>query len=320
MKKEKVPNLFVVGAQKSATTYLSTMISTHPNVYIPEVEEPHFFCRKKEVKKGKNYYTEKYYSEASKEKWKVDASTSYMVAPNAPKLIDEIINKKKKFIFVLRHPIDRITSAFTFHTNVHEMLEERSLREIYPNNGKLKKMNLKNVLKWEEEKVEGLKKSGHKKRNSWEKFGFPLRYFHASNYSSHIERYLNIFCRKQTCFLKFENVVNKDANEKVLNFLKIEPTKLFEEGKPKKNETVGYSEKTSRAIRSAKEVLKPIVPTCLQKMMVDVEDEILKKKPISYEFGSDTYCHLNQIFDEEIRKTADLTGLDLSDWLSKNHC
>lgn len=38
------PNFFIVGAPKCGTTALSKYLSEHPNIFISEVKEPHYFA------------------------------------------------------------------------------------------------------------------------------------------------------------------------------------------------------------------------------------------------------------------------------------
>jgi len=40
----RAPNFFVVGAQKSGTTGLAATLAEHPDVFMPAIKEPNFFC------------------------------------------------------------------------------------------------------------------------------------------------------------------------------------------------------------------------------------------------------------------------------------
>ena len=40
----RMPNLFIIGAQKSATTSLAAALSKHPDIFIGEIKEPNFFA------------------------------------------------------------------------------------------------------------------------------------------------------------------------------------------------------------------------------------------------------------------------------------
>jgi len=44
MMKHNWPNLFIVGAMKSGTTTLHNVLSRHPQVFMSEKKEPHFFA------------------------------------------------------------------------------------------------------------------------------------------------------------------------------------------------------------------------------------------------------------------------------------
>ena len=40
---DKVPNFFVIGAMKSATTSLYTYLDQHPEIFMTDIKEPMFF-------------------------------------------------------------------------------------------------------------------------------------------------------------------------------------------------------------------------------------------------------------------------------------
>ena len=56
-------NLFIVGAQRSGSTYLYNMLDGHPQVSMvhPVRPEPKFFMNEQLVAKGKDYYEETYF-------------------------------------------------------------------------------------------------------------------------------------------------------------------------------------------------------------------------------------------------------------------
>ena len=39
------PNFFIVGAPKCGTTALYEYLRPHPNVFMPEIKEPHYFAK-----------------------------------------------------------------------------------------------------------------------------------------------------------------------------------------------------------------------------------------------------------------------------------
>lgn len=322
---EKYPNLFLIGAQKSATTSLATALSTHPDVFLPRQKEPFFFCRDSEFNRGLKYLADKHYQHVCGEKWRLDASTSYMVIPKVPERLHSSIDGKPHFIAIMRHPVDRMQSAFAFHLNLHIYgRETRKMNEIIPSVDVIRRFNLEELEKWEEQAQRSAYKRGFiidGPSGSWRKAGFPTGYVKISRYSKHLKRFFSLFERSQFYFVKFDHFVRDQ--QKVLrsmaSFLDIDSAQYFQAGaRTISNKTVGYSAPVARWIRVAKETLKPVVPTVIQKVMVQMERRILKPKPVKYTFDADTYLALNRVFDDEIKRTSELTGLDLSDWLSHN--
>ena len=51
MKRNSVPNLFIIGAMKSGTTYLHDLLSSHPDIFMSTVKEPCHFVNGAELKK-----------------------------------------------------------------------------------------------------------------------------------------------------------------------------------------------------------------------------------------------------------------------------
>lgn len=104
----------VVGAQKAATTWLFECLHEHPDVFVPDLKEVHFFCpgpqcRFSRYDKGVGWY-EGLFPEvgftASGE-----LTTDYMFYPGiAEKLY--AYAPHLKIIFMLRNPVDRAYSAY----------------------------------------------------------------------------------------------------------------------------------------------------------------------------------------------------------------
>lgn len=104
----------------------------------------------------------------------MDASTSYMVSPRVPIRINNFSDSRKKFIAILRHPVDRVQSAYTFRLNRHESNDTRRMDEIIPKNIDSKSLNLGKLLQWEKENVREADLSKREKE-SWRESGFPYR-------------------------------------------------------------------------------------------------------------------------------------------------
>jgi len=107
------PNFFIVGAPKCGTTSIYEYLKKHPDVFMPNFKEPHFFGS--DLVKNNNVYIDnetKYldlFSNSNGEKMIGEASTHYLYSKMAAKEIFDF-NPKSKIIILLRNPINLIYS------------------------------------------------------------------------------------------------------------------------------------------------------------------------------------------------------------------
>lgn len=131
---QRLPNLFLVGAEKSGTSFLAFYLSQHEEIFFPIIKEPQFFSKDvfpqyPEEKilwnlppskwskyrhiayiRDINLYL-KLYDNASEQKYLADASVSYLYSKVAASEIFRF-NPDSKILIILRHPIDRAFSAY----------------------------------------------------------------------------------------------------------------------------------------------------------------------------------------------------------------
>jgi len=105
-------NFFIIGAQKSATTSLYNYLSEHPDIFMPQVKENHFFVDDRIYKKGIAHF-HKYYKSYSNEKLIGGAYVHMLSSKEAPERVYHY-NPDAKFLIMLRNPIDRAYSAYHF--------------------------------------------------------------------------------------------------------------------------------------------------------------------------------------------------------------
>ena len=132
MKKKLYNNFFIVGAQRSGTTYLYEILDEHPEICMakPIKPEPKFFLDDRFFK-GHEYYEQTYYKHAN-EHSKVlgEKSTSYYENEFVAKRI-KATYPNSKIIFILRNPVYRAISNYFF--SVNNKLETRSLEDVFIN-------------------------------------------------------------------------------------------------------------------------------------------------------------------------------------------
>jgi len=117
------PEFFIIGAPKCGTTTLYAWLKQHPQIFMPNAKEPHYFaphlsdryCRMRDLK---TY--EALFEGASEGQLCGEASVLYGFYPESNKAILDY-NPKAKFIFMLRHPIDM---AVSYHGQLLVNLEE----------------------------------------------------------------------------------------------------------------------------------------------------------------------------------------------------
>lgn len=112
-KTSSLPNFFLVGFEKSATTWLYNCLQEHPKIFLPpHRSEVHFFDRNYD--KGIDFYR-KFYRKSKNEKAVGDMTPSYIQDPNIARLIARNF-PHAKIIISLRNPVDRLFSDY-LHQN-----------------------------------------------------------------------------------------------------------------------------------------------------------------------------------------------------------
>jgi len=102
----------IVGAMKSGTTYLFSLLEQHPEIVACKVKEPEYFV----IDYYKNNGLEDYYKlwdfDHGKHKYALEASTSYTKMPQFANAAENIKSSgiNAKIIYMMRHPIERIRS------------------------------------------------------------------------------------------------------------------------------------------------------------------------------------------------------------------
>lgn len=97
------PNLFIVGAPKCGTTAWVEYLRTHPEIFFPEIKEPHHFSTDLNRRRGvfdRASYLDLYSSSAG-EKIRGDASASYLYSAVAARQI-RAFNPDAKILIFLR--------------------------------------------------------------------------------------------------------------------------------------------------------------------------------------------------------------------------
>ena len=108
------PDFIIIGAMKCATSTLHEELAVQDGVFMSTPKEPCFFSDDEVYLRGMDWYTN-LFSLAEAGDVCGESSTHYTKRPALPKTIErmrEHLPRSVKFIYVIRHPIDRLISHY----------------------------------------------------------------------------------------------------------------------------------------------------------------------------------------------------------------
>ncbi|GAB4523064.1 MAG: sulfotransferase [Pleurocapsa sp.] len=116
----KIDNfVLIIGAMKCGTTSLFHYLCQHPQISSPIFKEPNFFSYDERWHNGIEWYLSRWQNWNPKQhKIALEASVNYSKIQSYPKVISRIKTLKDhanfKFIYIVRDPIERIESHYTY--------------------------------------------------------------------------------------------------------------------------------------------------------------------------------------------------------------
>lgn len=116
---ERLPDFLILGAMKSATSTLHDQLALQPGFFMSTPKEVHFFSDDDVWEQGKSWYSN-HFADASADDLCGESSTHYSKQPTYPEAIERIERTlvNPRFVYVMRHPIDRLQSHYR-----HALLE-----------------------------------------------------------------------------------------------------------------------------------------------------------------------------------------------------
>ncbi|MGF1497719.1 MAG: sulfotransferase [Elainellaceae cyanobacterium] len=126
------PHFIIIGAMKCATSSLHEQLASHPGIFMTQLKEPNFFSDDDQYAKGMTWY-QSYFADASPTDLCGESSTHYTKLPTYPHTIQRLKEHvpSAKFIYVMRHPIDRLVSHYihewtqcVISTDIHQALQQ----------------------------------------------------------------------------------------------------------------------------------------------------------------------------------------------------
>ena len=289
----KKVDFFIVGAPKAGTTSLYHYLNDHLEIEMSSQKEPDFFSdkyfKKQELYYGKNRIDtiEKYHSLFQREDalLRGEASVSYLFYQDVPYKINQY-NPAAKIIIMLRNPIDR---AFS-----HYLMDYRL---------GLVSQSFESIIQ---------KESTHKNG-----YLFYQQYIEVGEYLKQIKRYLDVFNKKNICFIDYEDFKNNtfDVVNIVFTFLGLENNINSPPYLMRKHNT--YSAPRNRIVRKiysfvfVRKMLASILPQNLIRVirnLLFIED----KKP---KLSNSTRDFLKRHYESDVIELSKLLNKDFSKWI-----
>lgn len=276
---DKKVDFFLAGFQKCATSWIYECLNEHPDVFVPDIDAPHFFTIN--YYKGIDWYYN-LYSSYEGEGAVGDTTPTYGKSAMAAERIKKH-NEDAKILFSVRNPIDRAFSHYW-----HEK--------------KKKKIEFKF-----EEAVEYRGVGNHDLYENWIKTGF---------YDLHIKRYYKMFGKKNVRVLLFDDLKEdpKRFAKRIYSFVGVdssyEPTIVDERKNAAWKRLFGVNKIKKKLIYLLTKPLKVFSNSTAKKIRnnLHVRSE--------YERGMDaeTRAQLQLIYRPHISALEDQLGRSLEDW------
>ncbi|MEM9022740.1 MAG: sulfotransferase [Bacteroidota bacterium] len=189
---------FIVGAQRSGTTYLYSVLDEHPSIRMarPLRPEPKFFLKDEEYALGVAHYLNTYFPERAAGEVLGEKSTSYIESAEVAQRIRHLFPEAKVLI-ILRDPVFRAVSNYFF--SVGHGIETRTPREVF---------------------VEGVEPPEFSRHISVS----PFNYLGRGEYLRYVRMYREVFEADRLQVLIFEQFVNRLPEvQSLYGFLGVDP-------------------------------------------------------------------------------------------------
>lgn len=296
------PDFFIVGAPKCGTTSLYYYLSQHKNIFLAP-KELYFFGNDFTYLNGKsslNHY-QSFFKDAQQGQLIGEASVWYLFSKKAAAEI-KAYNSNSKIIIMLRQPTDMIYSL-----HQHQLF-----------NGNENITDFETALKAQDERAEGEKIP--------QQLGCPiegLQYLQVGKYYEQVERYFNVFGKKNVHIVWFDDFKNElqTEYEKICAFLGILPLKSIDlsiQNKRQKARSKGFTKLLKHRSATAIKLIKTILPSRkLRYKLLDFFWKMNSKSAPKAILPNTLKLRLDDYFLEDIKHLDKLTNKNLSNWINR---
>lgn len=273
-----LPNFLIIGAAKAGTTTLYEHFRAHPEVFMPRLKEPRFFCYAGKgeridypIQTAEEY--EALFAEAADKKARGEASVHYLPYPGVAERIRRML-PEARLIASLRDPVERAYSTFQMNQRNRNRNDDVSFIEA---------LNQEPGLQY--------------------------------TYSEKLQRYFDLFPQEQIRIILLDDLEAQPRRvmRYLYEFVEVDPnfapdvTQVANPGGEPRNKALHRLLSDRRLIAFSRKLLpeRAIAP------LKSLRSRNLAKRPLSPTERRKGV----EFFREDILKTQDLLGQDLSRWL-----
>lgn len=293
--KDKVQiNFLIVGAAKAGTTSLYYWLKQHPEVFIPDIEEPSYFVHGYSLSDWDKYLS---LFEPGRGKRAIgEKSTAYLVAPESSQWIRKMLGDIK-IIILLRNPVQRALSLYSWM--VMEGYEWISTFE--------------QAFAEEEKRF-------YDESFRWKnpEYFWDYMYFRSGLYYEQVKRYIDAFGSELVKVYLFEDLVRFPAEvyTDVCNVLEVS-TGFRPDFTPKNPSKIPRSIALQYLLRKLQRSSRrlPRGSRFIARQFVSLVMSLNKKVGHKPKIPLEVKKRLREMYRTDITKLGELIQRDLSDWL-----
>lgn len=274
-----LPNFIIAGAEKSGTSTLAFHVSRHPDVYMPERKELHFFENAHTFSKGIEWYRQ-WFAGWNNEVAVGECTPFYMYVADAAERIKQYL-PDARLIFILRNPVDRAYSNYWHQVR-----------------GGKERLAFEDAIEREASRV---KKGGY--------HNLTYSYLQKGFYSEQLKRFYTLFGPDQLLIVRFEDMAAHPQSvlADVFRFLGVDPLRGPQAVHEKKNRAI-----VPRFIGMQFFARRIFGRSIFFRAIARLN---LKLGETAYlPMGKETRQQLNRYYSKEIESLERLTGVGFDAW------
>jgi hypothetical protein len=296
------PNFFIVGAPKCGTTALYEYLRLHPNIFMPELKEPHFFAKDlgtyPRIKTVEEYTA--LFSPSTETHRRVGEASVYYLRSAVALANIRAFNPAAKIIAMFRNPVEMV---YSFHSQLRYWSEETE-------------PDFETAWRLQEQRGGGV----HLPPQS--RGAFLLQYAEFGKFGSQAERVLTSFPREQVKFILYDDFVASPETvyREVIDFLDLPHDRrssfprVNENKRPRLEWLGNFLRKPPPVLRTAVRRIKQTVGgtsiAAIATKIVDLNTVKERRPPLSPEFRAE----LVETFRAEVAILSRLLNRNLDHW------